>query len=150
MINYRQIGNLQEQIFDQIGAAESFRSFVYHDSVGVPTLGYGFALLVRDESDRYVIRDDLSGALSAIDIEIDGEFQNTLDEAIDLLNAGNVAGSSSLFPSPNANIADDPSLNTMGITIDENHGRTLFNYAAASIIRGTGTNKIYPQEGNHS
>jgi len=60
MITYRTIDNIRNKVFKLVTGAEGFKPFIYYDSVGVPTLGYGFAMLVRDGSDLYKPREVLT------------------------------------------------------------------------------------------
>ena len=128
----RQTDNTAAEIFQAISATEAFRSYVYHDLEGIATLRYGFALVT--EGDRWEFnRDPADRILQGIAV-IDQAQENLLTQAALLLNQGNEDAAKDLFPSETADISSNPALNTMGVTITQAQGRTIFDRTAAEAV----------------
>jgi hypothetical protein len=60
-------------LFNVIRSIEQGREFngsVHNDGAGVPTLGYGYAMLVKGVNEQWVSKASLNTDLSAIDITL--------------------------------------------------------------------------------
>lgn len=75
--------NIKEIAFNQIIADEGFKSFIYEDTNGIPTIGHGITWITEEESKQIVRNriDDISNfindTLKDMDISLD-EFRKTI------------------------------------------------------------------------
>ena len=107
MIAYRATPDFNVDLRDVLSRAEGFKNFVYHDSSGVPTLGFGVALILQNAAGQWVVRSNLDPLLASIGIVLDPTAQQTLQLAVTELNKGTSAGvaaAKALFPPPDADI----------------------------------------------
>lgn len=85
----RPAGDFQNDAFQFIRGGEGFRPGVYADPVSVPTVGYGYALVIKDSNDVWSIKSSLAVDLAAIGITLTTTQSETLDSIVQALNAGN-------------------------------------------------------------
>jgi GH24 family phage-related lysozyme (muramidase) len=112
-------GNFDQAAFNFIHGNEGFVDTPYLDSVGVPTIGYGYALLSRSKNGVYsvsqsALQADFAGIHTFTTAEI-----NLLQNIATDLTAHNLAGAKALFNNRNAD--------TLSFTITPADGVTLFN-----------------------
>ncbi|MEC9340129.1 MAG: hypothetical protein VX663_01485 [Pseudomonadota bacterium] len=134
MIAYRATPDFNVDLRDVLSRAEGFKNFVYHDSSGVPTLGYGVALILQNAAGQWVVRSNLDPLLASIEIVLSSTQREALEDAAQFLQNGNTAAAKALFPPPDADIVANPDLNTMGFTITEPEGNVLFTAATKEAI----------------
>ena len=87
--------NFQDEAFQFIKGAEAFVAGVYGDSFGVPTIGYGYALAIKNSQGVWSLKSTLSSDLGGLGIVLTPAQTNTLNSIVSALNAGNtqLAGS---------------------------------------------------------
>ncbi|MBI4989786.1 MAG: hypothetical protein HZC23_13310, partial [Rhodocyclales bacterium] len=134
MINYRINGDFYGNARSVIKGSEGFRGDIYSDTVSIPTIGYGYALIVRQRKSNgtmnYVVADYVQNEFASIGIAPTPAQMNLLrDIAIDLTN-GNTAAARTKTATLDAQIRD----------IDQAEASTLFNRsldrALADVKRG--------------
>src|SRR5688572_22861420 len=81
-------GNFQEQALQFIRAGEGPGPYLYGDPIGVPTIGYGYALVVKDTKGIWALKSTLVSDLSAIGIALTAAQQNILSDIASALNNG--------------------------------------------------------------
>ena len=102
MIAYRATPDFNVDLRDVLSRAEGFKNFVYHDSSGVPTLGYGVALILQNAAGQWVVRSNLDPLLASIGIVLNAAQRVALQDAAQFLQNGNTAAAKALFPPPDA------------------------------------------------
>src|ERR1700741_3108521 len=87
---------LTDGVFDFLRQLEQarneFNPSIHDYGLGVPTLGYGYSLLVKRADDDWVEKDELDADLLLVGIVLDEEQRLILDEIRQLLNLNTEAG----------------------------------------------------------
>ena len=110
-----------EELFDLIRSVEQGRNFdqqVHNDGIGVPTLGYGYAMVVKGQGDQWARKDTLNSDLRDIGITLSRAANAALDDIIDALNDGDQDEAVELITNDLAPAVP---------TISQADGRVLFN-----------------------
>ena len=100
-ISFKKIATFDSILREFITGSEGFRSNVYADSEGIPTIGYGYALLVK-AGDEWNIKETLAGDLQFIfgsGFSLSVEDIDTLTLAVDALQDGNKATATNIIES---------------------------------------------------
>ena len=126
--------NFQQETFQFITNAEGFEPRVYGDLVGVPTIGYGYALAVNNGQGVWSLKSTLTADLGALSLALTATQTSTLNNIVSALNAGNTAQAQTMS---NA-LGDQVGTGDIRlITLTE--ARTLFNLEldrALQAVRG--------------
>ncbi len=85
-------GNFDDVTYDFIVDWEGNRNDFYSDSIGIPTVGVGTALIIKNGS-AYEVRSDLDTLFTDVHSFSQSEHDK-LDDIVSLLNSGDVAGAS--------------------------------------------------------
>lgn len=112
------ISNFDDTVAIEIFSAENFKNFVYHCSAGVPTIGYGTALLVKDGNGQFSRN---NSAIRDLGITLTIADSALLDEAMRYLNDNRVSDAKRVFPEPG--VANSVDANVMSFIIEENISR---------------------------
>jgi hypothetical protein len=83
----RQSAAFQNEAFQFIQEGEGFEDRVYDDSIGVPTLGYGYALVTKVNK-VWSVKASLVADLAGIGITLTTSQIATLNSIVQALNAG--------------------------------------------------------------
>ncbi len=102
-------------------AARQFNGEIHNDGIGVPTLGYGYALVVKDARDIWVVKGTLNADLQPLGTVFSKPQSDTLNAIVANLNSNNAQTASALNGPLIASLA------TGIAAIDESQGRQLFN-----------------------
>lgn len=68
MIDFAKINNFYTSVRTAITGAEAYEPLVYDDGLGIPTIGYGYALIVKNKDGDWEIRETLVADLGAQDV----------------------------------------------------------------------------------
>lgn len=117
----RPSGNFQDDAFSFISAAEDFRRGVYGDSVGVPTIGYGYAMAVQSNG-VWSVKQTLSADMAAAGVTLTQAQLAKLASIVKKLNDGKITEAKQM----SAALGDQVGTGDIPF-IDEPGGRTLFN-----------------------
>jgi hypothetical protein len=105
--------------FENTSRHEGYDGRIHNDGVGVPTIGHGYALLVRG-SNGWSIRDDEN--LAVLGKALTGNDRRKLQQIADDLNRG-IEYSDTYFE-------DVPGANDFDLSLDRTEARWLFDLAA--------------------
>jgi len=114
-------GNVLDAFYKRVRRSEGFRSKVYPDKDGVPTLGNGYALLINTGNNGWKRRDDLDADLGSIGVSVTANEKRLLDDISRQLSSGNEAGAKALLNSAMANNS------AFDFTITQADARTLYD-----------------------
>lgn len=76
----------EDALFSSLKESEVLARRIYSDSRGIPTLGIGYALAVKDSSGVFSLRSTLTADLAAIGISLTSSDLNLLNDVILILN----------------------------------------------------------------
>ncbi|MBI3896877.1 MAG: putative Ig domain-containing protein [Gammaproteobacteria bacterium] len=114
--------NFNETAFQFIWRGEGFEPGVYGDLVGVPTIGFGYALAIKNAQGTWALKGTLASDFNAIGITITAGQQTTLNDIVTALNAGNTQQARNLSDG----LGDQIGAGDIR-TISQQEGRTLFD-----------------------
>ncbi len=104
-----------QQLIDSMKGSEGHVIRVYMDGVGIPTIGYGYALIILNADKKWVVRSDIasdfrSAGIFTADQDLSAEDINLLQKAADLKNGITVLnedGTSYVSPITTFSIANE-------------------------------------------
>lgn len=115
--------NFNDALHKFLAKVEGDIPFVYSDSKGIPTLGIGYALVVKGTNGIWQLRAGYPTELSAAGISLTpAQLLDLSEKLTQAMNALNGTGATNPF-SPAASNA-----NPLGWTIDSTQSKNLFNY----------------------
>lgn len=112
------LANYEDTRFTFIESVEGSVPTTYLDSLNIPTIGVGVALVIRDSSGSYVVRSDLETLFSNAGIGYTAADLDKLDQIATALNNGDDATIDELMNNTGPNAGEPP------FTWDENGGLT--------------------------
>jgi len=76
---------LSDKAFNSLIVTEGWRDTIYKDIVGIPTVGMGVALLVKNAEKKFIFRSDLKGTAEKLGLNWEN-CESALEDARDVLN----------------------------------------------------------------
>jgi len=131
-------GSFSDFTYNFIRQSELLVRRIYTDGLGVPTLGVGYALAIKNAQGIWVLRGTLTNDLASIGITLSQSDLDRLNDVVLKLNAGKVAAALALIPPYRAG-EDSAAKNVFSfplISADPNaDGRTLFNAVIGTYVQ---------------
>lgn len=100
-----------------IRGSEGFKGYIYPDTAKVPTIGYGYAMLIKNKKREYEVSNTLEADFVSINITLSQSQKNLLRDISDDLNRHNTTAAATKIATLDAQIRD----------ISATEAQTLFN-----------------------
>ncbi len=88
----------QDTVYKFVWSQEALVRRVYSDSLGIPTLGIGYALIIKGRTGRYELRESLVADLARIGVTLSPADRDLLGTLLENLNNKRIADNKSAVP----------------------------------------------------